>query len=334
MTEKRVHVLKAKAFYELIRERKDDLLIFSFDCQKNQVLPKVPDQSAYYSRQLYEYNFTVVIGDSKMKQTKENVNIYHWNESEYHKGANEIVSAVYHCLTTTFIPEQIKRVRLVADGCGGQNKNMTMIGMISSWFLNNAPKHLNGIELLFPMVGHSYLPADRVFARIEKSVKCKEVIINPKEYVNIFNEYGTTVPLNGLVYNWKNAISDVLKAPGSWHFQFQPSKRIFFKRSKSERSILVQGECNYRNCFGTLNTLTKRGKFLKNLNPEKINAGVTVNELKIRDVNNLLTKHFGTDWKTFSELSFYAPIMEVNLQNNENIDEERCERAVESHVVV
>lgn len=62
--QKRVHDLRAKAFYSLFKEEKEELLIMSFDCQKNQPMPKVPDQSAYYSRQLYIYNFTIVLGSS------------------------------------------------------------------------------------------------------------------------------------------------------------------------------------------------------------------------------------------------------------------------------
>lgn len=90
--EKRCHKLKAKAFYVLLKEKRDDLITISFDCQKNQVLPKVPDQCAYYSRQLYKYNLTVVVGDSKCKQTKQNVYIYHWDESQHSRGPNEICS--------------------------------------------------------------------------------------------------------------------------------------------------------------------------------------------------------------------------------------------------
>ncbi|KAH9641530.1 hypothetical protein HF086_011422 [Spodoptera exigua] len=50
--EQRVHKLKSQAFFKLLREKKDQMATFSFDCQKNLVLPKVPDQSCYYSRQL------------------------------------------------------------------------------------------------------------------------------------------------------------------------------------------------------------------------------------------------------------------------------------------
>lgn len=65
LAEKKVHKMRAEAYFQLLREAEDGVVIFSFDCQKNQVLPKVPDQQAYYSRQLYIYNFTVVRGTSK-----------------------------------------------------------------------------------------------------------------------------------------------------------------------------------------------------------------------------------------------------------------------------
>ncbi|KAJ8881948.1 hypothetical protein PR048_018435 [Dryococelus australis] len=68
MTKYRVHKLKAKAFYEQLQKEKDDVVSFSFDCQKNQVLPKLSDQSSYYSRQLYCSNFTICQDTSFSKQ--------------------------------------------------------------------------------------------------------------------------------------------------------------------------------------------------------------------------------------------------------------------------
>ncbi|XP_030760290.1 uncharacterized protein LOC115885488 [Sitophilus oryzae] len=41
-----VHKMKAKAFYEILREENPATFKFSFDCQKNLILPKVPDQIA------------------------------------------------------------------------------------------------------------------------------------------------------------------------------------------------------------------------------------------------------------------------------------------------
>lgn len=60
MTAKRLH--KQRHFLNCCRS---DLVTFSFDMQKNLPLPKIPDQQAYYSRQLYLHNFTLVQGHSK-----------------------------------------------------------------------------------------------------------------------------------------------------------------------------------------------------------------------------------------------------------------------------
>jgi len=45
-----------------------------------------------------------------------------------------------------------------------------MMGMISTWFLHLAPVHIEALEMIFPIVGHSFLPADRAFANIEKKI--------------------------------------------------------------------------------------------------------------------------------------------------------------------
>ena len=63
-----IHKRRAKAFYSLLNESRDGLKTFCFDHQQNQVLPKVPDKQAYYSRQLYIYNFTMVEQKIDMSQ--------------------------------------------------------------------------------------------------------------------------------------------------------------------------------------------------------------------------------------------------------------------------
>lgn len=145
-TELKLHKLKTNIFYSKLKYNKKYLLIVSFDCQKNQALPRVPDQAAYYSRQLYKYNLTIIIGHLKFEYTKDNIFIYHWDEMEHAKESNEIASAIYRSLSNLVIPTSIKTVRLVADGCGAQNKNSTMIGMISKRFLSLAPVHIEDVD--------------------------------------------------------------------------------------------------------------------------------------------------------------------------------------------
>lgn len=106
MVQKTVHKRRAKAFFDMLKAEHPSIKILSFDCQKNMVLPKIPDQSTYYSRQLYFFNFTVVEGNSKAPLTSRNVFSYCWTEDEFAKDANFISSAVYHQLcNTVFTPK-------------------------------------------------------------------------------------------------------------------------------------------------------------------------------------------------------------------------------------
>ncbi|CAG4951124.1 unnamed protein product [Parnassius apollo] len=180
MIEKRVHRLRAKAFFKLLQEKSDDMITFSFDCQKNNPLPKVPDQSAYYSRQIYLYNFTIVQGSSK---------------NEFPKTSNQIASAVYDRLNKTNF-EGINTVRLVADGCGGQNKNSILLCMLSRWLLDNTS--LKKIEVVFPITGHFFMPPDRVFGNIEKVLKKQEVIIRPEDYIDIIATNATITKMRDI----------------------------------------------------------------------------------------------------------------------------------------
>lgn len=71
------------------------MITFSFDYQKNSPLARIPDQSAYYSRQFYLYNFTIEQGTSKDKLNKNTTFAYTWTENEFGETANLISSAVY-----------------------------------------------------------------------------------------------------------------------------------------------------------------------------------------------------------------------------------------------
>lgn len=214
MAEKTVHKRRAKAFFSMFKDGNPNIKIISFDCQKNMVLPKIPDQSTYYSRQLYFYNFTVVEGNSKTKLTPQNVFSYCWTEEQFAKDANLISSAVYHRLCHTEIPQQCTTLRLMADGCAGQNKNTMLIAMISKWLVQNAPAHIKVVEIVFPVVGHSFLPADRVFARIEKELRKVENIISPNEYLKVVGEHSTPILIASdspvTVYDWKTCAKEIL----------------------------------------------------------------------------------------------------------------------------
>lgn len=301
-----VHKMRYQSFYSMLKQ--DDgptVLKLSFDCQKNLVLPRIPDQAAYYSRQLYLYNFSICVGHSKAPQDKDSVFTYTWCENQRFKGSNEIASILYYHLQNTDLTG-INEIKLYCDGCPGQNKNVTVLGMLCR-FLFESVGDLRKILITFPVVGHSFIPPDRVFGRIEKEIRKKDTIIEPQDYIDLFVQYGTVRKVGSEVpiFDWKTAVNSVLKAPGQFHFKFAASKRIVI--DKNVRGVIrVQGEANYRNDLCTLKTIQKKGKILSQIVPEPLANRVPVNPLKLRDVDNLLSKHFGENWKTQSCLKYYV----------------------------
>lgn len=311
MVEKRVHKLRAAAFFQHLREERRGLMTFSYDCQKNLVLPKVPDQSAYYSRQLYIYNFAIVKGSSKGPLNPQTVKICCWTETERPKGSNEIASCVFNCLLENQEDMvDVDTVRLVADGCAGQNKNSIMVGMCSKWLKDHAPRSVKKIELIFPVSGHSYIPPDRVFGLIEKDIRKNEVIADPQEYIDIFSRYGTIVKVGHdfPVCDWKTAALEILKPPGQWHFKFKPAKRIILHRTST--SILVQGEESYRTEIVNPKGVCKKGKLISSLIAGELPNENTVKPFKLRDVRSLLVSHYGRNWSSIISLEWYKSILE------------------------
>nr|CAH7718162.1 unnamed protein product [Callosobruchus chinensis] len=130
ITEQRVHKLKAKAFYKLLQESGADMKCSHLTVKKLSVA-QITRPSL---QQLNYYNFTVVNGRSGGKLDSSRVFSYLWLETDAPKDSNSIASAVYHCLKNFHFKGSIQTVRLFADGCGGQNKNGTMMAMLSSWY--------------------------------------------------------------------------------------------------------------------------------------------------------------------------------------------------------
>lgn len=119
-TQKRIHSLRAKAFYQMIKFSRmtASTLCLIFDCMQNQVLPRIPDQSAFYSRQLYYNVLGVVEGTLDGELQPDNVFSYAWTKDQAAKGSSEIASAVFHRLCNSGLQNK-QNIVLVSDGCGG-----------------------------------------------------------------------------------------------------------------------------------------------------------------------------------------------------------------------
>lgn len=316
------HKLRAERFYILLREQNDNELVLSYDCQKNLVLPKIPDQAAYYKRQLYLYNFVICEGSSNASLNSQNTYSYLWTENQYAKGSNQIASAVYHKLQNSNL-ENVTTVKLFSDGCGGQNKNTLVVSMIARWLVKDAPRHVTNVVLYFPVVGHSFIPPDRVFGILERKFQNFSVINNPEEYIDVIKNHCTVVRLGTdcPVNDWKSVTEEVIKLPGNWHFKFQKAKKFIFTRSrKNQNTALIQGEANYVFEMCEKKSIMKRGKvFPKEIGPV-IPEGIAVKEAKVKDVKCLLDLHYGKDWKKDPKLNFYNELFQ--LPTNAAVDED------------
>ncbi|KAJ9599622.1 hypothetical protein L9F63_026529 [Diploptera punctata] len=71
-------------------------------------------------------------------------------------------------------------------------------------------------------------------------------------------------------------------------------------------NVLVR---EYRSDLGMAKTVRKSGKNIGMINPTIIERGVKVNAMKLRDIDKLLTTHYGNEWKTFDSLKFYTNLL-------------------------
>lgn len=153
-----------------------------------------------------------------------------------------------------------KRIRLVSDGCGGQNKNSTLVAMCHTWLGQFAPGNIEEIQLIFPVTGHSFLPAHRVFGIIERQLKKLEEIIKPSNIIDIISEHST---IKGIgtdcdVADFRTLARTFFKDLKQWNFEISSCKRIHFTKGKQNLLVYTRGENTYRSDLGKNKSSLKR----------------------------------------------------------------------------
>lgn len=308
MVDLRIHKLRANAFYKLLNEIPDKSVTFCFDLQQVHPLPKTPIQDAFYLRQISFYAFCCV--DVKSK----NPTFYNWSENEAARGSVEIGSALLNHLRSINL-EGVEVVRLFCDGCGGQNKNAHIVHILSYWLQNESPNEVMEMVLHFPVRGHSYLPADRVFGRVEKTLKNLVVIANPEEYNSVYSQVGEVKKLgvDWPLYDVKKLQQTYNKVTGIKDF-----KRISIKKfplKSNQFTVKFKGSVFFRfedisNSYGTL---LKKGQTGRNIRLEKKKLENSISNEKKQNVKTLLQKQFNNEevkWETLPELEFFKKILE------------------------
>lgn len=172
-----VHRRKAKKFYSALQHEKSQdgqkethVLSLAFDYMKTVSLPKVPVQELYYLRQLS----VNIFGIHHIKDNKTTIFLYH--EGIAKKGPNEVCSFINEYLKS--IPDHYTELRLFCDNCGGQNKNQALSRFCL--YLTDSGR-FNKVVQYFPLRGHSFLPCDRDFGLISKTLRNHDRIFTVHE---------------------------------------------------------------------------------------------------------------------------------------------------------
>lgn len=265
--ELKLHKLRAKRFYELLRQDEGEGVIkICFDMQQNQPLPKLSISDVYYMRQIWLYNLMIMVHASDGSQNKEDMFAYTWTENLSGKGSAEVASALLHFLENLeekytnpdFNGVKPHTLKLFSDSCSGQNKNSTV--MIVLLYFVQKSTIFDKILHIFPIRGHSYMPPDRVFGRIEKDLRKQEKIVSPEEYYTTFEKYCTVKDLkrgDWAVRDYKSVAKQLVKP----RFDFKTTQQRIFIYTKGKHTLQVQNTYSGASCS---HSILKKNKQLQN----------------------------------------------------------------------
>ena len=277
-----VHRRRARQFYESMQQVQNTYTV-CFDVMENLVLPKSAIGQTFYSRQLYMYVFCVVRHRGQgQEQSRDDIHLYVWQEHENKKDSNMIASALNHYFN--IVGNDIvthRMLRLFSDSCYGQNKNINVLAMLFALRATLLPD--TKIEYTFPVRGHSFLPADRVFGRLEQEIRRKPTIFLPSEYIEIMRVHGT-VHVYGAdwnCYDYKTAATKHCSSSRS--FKISEAKVLEINREK----LGFMASCHGDFCT---HSVLKRGKKWDGFQPTIMNNINCVKPAKKKDVMNLITE--------------------------------------------
>ena len=286
ITEYRIHKLKAKKFYQLMKTNRENEVTVCFDMQQNQPLPKLAVSEVFYARQVWLYNLAVLVKEKP--QTIDNTWLYTWLETEAQRGANEVASAVFHFLEgldNRLQAENNKNLtlKLFSDSCSSQNKNTVMMCTVRAFL--SVCKSFDKVVYYFPIRGHSYMPPDRVFGRIKKTLRKKEKIVSPAEYHEILKDHGMVKVLNKdwNIFDYKDVSKKIMMLKLGMKMQEQK----VFTYVKGTDDIGVQSSYNGSPIF--VPVLRKKRKFDSMLSAKAVVKKNCVKVAKMNDVKKLLS---------------------------------------------
>ena len=153
----------------------------AIDLQQQQLCPKMPVNRAYYASKLYFRNFCV------FDLTSNKANMFPWDETAGNRGPNEIVSCIVRWLQHVRETEgkPVTNLRIFADNCAGQNKNIYLVLFLLQQVQQNLLKR---VDVIFLVSGHSYMHCDQAFGLIEKAFRNEGYICSIPHYIELLKK--------------------------------------------------------------------------------------------------------------------------------------------------
>lgn len=302
--EREMHHRKAERFYSCLKEytlkaqTDKTVATLCFDFQQNLPSPIIPVGELFYARQLWLYNFCVHdcgANDGTM---------YCWDETQAKRGSNEVASCLLHYFTSK-LADEVETLYLFSDGCGGQNKNYTIV-----WFFLTLIKlrRFKSIVHIFPVRGHSFLPCDRDFASIEFKKRKVETLYVPEQWYDII--------LSSRVSNK----FEVVRTSQEFIFDFQSHLATFFKKNPKDGKdgmklrdarVLEYSDPKHVKVKYSMSSLENPRKFILDMPRRTVvpslpsepmyNMPLPIKPSKLKDLQNLSKKYLPAEYKSFYE---------------------------------
>ena len=137
------------------------------------------------------------------------------------------------------------------------------------------------ITFTFPIRGHSFLPADRVFGRIEQDIRRHPTILMPREYITLIKRHGH---VHEYLKDWQSCD---FKAAASKFVKKTNTFKISTVKVLEMKGSAVGVKDTYSADF-TLHPILKKGYRWDNFHPERLPPTSHVKPAKRTDTLKLL----------------------------------------------